>query len=269
ESGTVVLVLDDLHWADEGSILLLAFLAPELRRSHVLMLGTYREREMRRFPRFFAEVARVSERMPLHGLVLGEVGDFVRERTDGVPTKGLIARLHRVSQGNPFFLEELIRMLRAEGRLAHDDVALGTALPDEVRQVIRRNLEPLSAEHRGLLTIAAVLGYDFDVARLATLCELPPDRLLEELQVVCGAGVIEEVPGASGQFRFAHMLVRDAIYGDTPALERARLHRRVGLALEEFHRGARAAPCAELARHFVHAVVLGDAAKALDYAVRA
>src|SRR4029453_1982660 len=102
ESEPIVLVLDDLHWADEGSVLLLAFLAPELRRSRILLLGTYREREMRRSPRLFGEVARVSERIPLHGLALEEVGDFVRNRTDGVLTKGLVARLHRVSQGNPF-----------------------------------------------------------------------------------------------------------------------------------------------------------------------
>jgi tetratricopeptide (TPR) repeat protein len=269
ESEPVVLVLDDLHWADEGSILLLAFLVPELRRSRILMLGTYREREMRRSPRLFGEVAGVSERMPLHGLALEEVRDFVRSRTDGVPTRTLIARLHRVSQGNPFFLDELIRMLRTEGRLAHDDVELGAVLPDEVRQVIRRNLEPLAAEDRGLLATAAVLGYDFDVALLGALCDLPRDRLLERLELACSAGVVEEAAGASGCFRFAHMLVREAFYGDLPALDRARLHRKVGLALEELSRGVREVPCAELARHFVHAAVLGDAAKALDYAARA
>src|SRR5262249_44723790 len=125
EPEPLVLVIDDLHWADEGSVLLLAFLAPEFRSSRVLLLGTYREREMRRSPRLFAEIARVSERIPLRGLVLEEVGDLVRRRTDGVPTAALIARLHRVSQGNPFFLDELIRMLRTEGRLADADGELG------------------------------------------------------------------------------------------------------------------------------------------------
>src|SRR4030095_368324 len=181
EPEPVVLVLDDLHWADDGATLLLAFLASELRRSRILLLGTYREREMRRSPRLFGEVARVSERIPLHGLALEEVGDFVRDRTDSVPTKGLIARLHRVSQGNPFFLDELIRMLRTEGRLAHDDVELGAVLPDEVRQVIRRNLEPLSCEDRGLLTVAAVLGYDFDVAKLGALCRLSLERRIDSV----------------------------------------------------------------------------------------
>ncbi len=265
----VVFVLDDLHWADEGSILLLAFLASELRRSRILLLGTYREREMRRLPRLFGEVVRAGERVPLLGFELDEVGDFLRSRLDSEPAPQLITRLHQVSQGNPFFLDGLIRMLTIEGRLEHDDGEIEILLPDEVRQVIRRNLEPLSAEDRQLLTTAAVLGYDFDVARLRAVCALPPERLLQRLQTVAAAGVIEEVPGTSGRFRFAHMLIRDTLYADLPPLDRARLHRDVGLKLEELYSGARDAPCAELARHFVHAAVFGDAAKALEYAARA
>jgi tetratricopeptide (TPR) repeat protein len=270
ESQPVVLVLDDLHWADEGSILLLAYLAPELRRSRVLLLTAYREREMKRLPRLLGEIARVSERVPLRGLELEEVEDFVRKNaTDILPGEAVVARLHRVSHGNPFFLDELVRLLRTSGQLEHEDGERGAALPEEVRQVIRRNLEPLSEEDHRLLTTAAVIGYEFDIARLQVVCGLAADRLLERLQTVAGAGVIEELPGASGQFRFAHMLIRDAFYADLPPLDRAELHRRVGLALEELHEGARDAPCAELARHFVHAAVLGDTAKALDYAARA
>jgi tetratricopeptide (TPR) repeat protein len=270
EREPIVLVLDDLHWADEGSILLLAFLAPELRRSRTLLLGTYREREMKRSPRLLAEVARVSERIPLRGFELDEVNDFIKNRVDHAPKETLVAHLHRVSQGNPFFLDELVRMLRAEGRLeGEEDGSLGAHLPDEVREVIRRNLEPLSADDRSVLTCAAVIGYDFDVARLRAVSGLAADALLERLQAAAAAGVIEEIAGASGHFRFAHMLIRDAVYGEMQPLERARLHRRVGVAIEEMHVGSRDLPFGELARHFVHAAVLGDAAKALEYAQRA
>jgi tetratricopeptide (TPR) repeat protein len=269
ESEPIVLVLDDLHWADEGSVQLLAFLAPELRRCQTLLLASYREREMKRSPRLLAEVARVGERIPMRGLRLDEAERFIRDRVEGDPRQALVAHLHRVSQGNPFFLDELVRMLRKEGRLDGDDVTFGGALPDEVREVIRRNLEPLSAEDRDLLTTAAVIGYDFDVARLRAVAGLPPDRLLERLESAAAAGVVEELPGASGQFRFAHMLIRDAFYGELSPLDRARRHRDVGTALEELYRGARDLPCAELARHFVHAAVLGDAGKALEYASRA
>jgi tetratricopeptide (TPR) repeat protein len=269
ESQPVVLVLDDLHWADEGSILLLAYLAPELRRSRALLLGAYREREMKRLPRLLGEIVRVSERVPLRGFEPEEVGDFVRNATDILPGDAVIARLHRVSQGNPFFLDELVRMLRTAGRLEQEDGELGSFLPDEVRQVIRRNLEPLSEEDHRLLTTAAIIGYEFDIARLQVVCGLAPDRLFERLQTVAGAGVIEELPGTSGHFRFAHMLIRDAFYADLPPLDRAELHRQVGLGLEELHKDTRDMPCAELASHFLHAAVLGDTAKALDYAARA
>jgi tetratricopeptide (TPR) repeat protein len=268
ESEPLVLVLDDLHWADEGSVLLLAFLAPELRRSRTLLLATYREREMKRSPRLLAEVARVGERIPLRGLALAEAEAFIRDRLDGA-RQALVAHLHRISQGNPFFLDELVRMLRLEGRVEEDESELGTHLPDEVREVIRRNLEPIAAEDRALLTTAAVIGYDFDVARLGAVSELPPDRLLERLETAAEAGVVEEIHGASGHFRFAHMLIRDAFYGELSPLDRARLHSKVGLALEELHQGARDKPCAELARHFVPAAVLGDAGKALEYAAGA
>src|SRR4029453_6671209 len=196
ESEPIVLVLDDLHWADEGSVLLLAFLAPELRRSRTLLLATYREREMKRSPRLLAEVARVGERIPLPGLALPEAEAFIRERLDGAPRQALIAHLHRVSHGNPFFLDELVRMLRLEGRLEEDESELGAHLPDEGRGVIRRNLEPIAAEDRALLTTAAVIGYDFDIARLSAVSELPPDRLLRRLANPAGGGGGGGVHGA-------------------------------------------------------------------------
>src|SRR5262249_23143291 len=156
----------------EASIRLLSFAAPELRRSRVLLLGTYREREMRRSPDLLGAVARVSERIPLRGFEIEEVEDFIRGTTDLTPGEKLVARLHRVSQGNPFFLAELVRMLQAADRLEDDDAELGRFLPDEVRQAIRQNLEPLSAEDRQVLTIAAVIGYEFDIARLRAACDL-------------------------------------------------------------------------------------------------
>jgi tetratricopeptide (TPR) repeat protein len=211
----------------------------------------------------------VSERLPLRGLELEQVGDFVRNALDGPPSTGLVARLHETSQGNPFFLDELVRMLRAAGRLEDVDGELGEALPDEVRQVIRRNLEPLSDEDRELLTMAAVLGYEFDLARLLALAELPSEQLLGRLQAARSAGVIDETSGASGRFRFSHMLIRDTFYGDLSPLDRAALHRRAGLALEVSASGTTDSSAAELAHHFARSAVLGDAGKALDYAVRA
>src|SRR5262249_8174475 len=141
-SEPIVVVLDDLHWADDGSIRLLAFVAPELRRSRTLLLATYREREMQR-SRLLGEVARVSERITLRGLAPDEATHFTREAVDPVPPQPAVAQLHRVPRGNPFSLDEIVRLLNRAGRLERDDGDLAASLPAEVRHVIRRNLEPL------------------------------------------------------------------------------------------------------------------------------
>src|SRR5262245_4361538 len=250
ERQPIILVLDDLHWADEGSILLLTFLIPELRRSRILFLGTYREREMRRAPNLLAAVSRVSQRIPLRGLEVPEVRDFVQGANDAAPRGELVTRLHHVSQGNPFFLDELLRLLKTAGRLdgadAGADEDLAVPLPDEVRQVIRRNLEPLSADDRDLLTIAAVVGYEFDLARVRAASGLPSDRLLACIQAAAEAGAIVTIFGVAGRFRFAHMLIRDTFYGDVLPLARAELHRQVGLALEALHADGMGVAPAEL-----------------------
>jgi tetratricopeptide (TPR) repeat protein len=270
ERAPLVLVLDDLHWADEASMMLLGFVAPEIRRSRLIILATYREREMRRMARGLAEIARVGDRITLTGLVRDEVDDFVREAADATPETPLVDELWRVTEGNPFFLDEMVRLLRAEGRLHADRIGGAvTTLPDEVREVIRRRLQPLSEDDRRLLTIAAVLGREFDLAPLQLACELAADRLLERLGSAHAAGLVGEIPASVGRFRFAHVLIRETLYGDLTPVQRAELHRRVGVALEALHRDAHEPPLAELARHFFHAAAVGEAAKAVDYARRA
>jgi tetratricopeptide (TPR) repeat protein len=270
EPAPLVLVLDDLHWADEGSMMLLGFVAPEIRRSRLLLLATYREHEMRRLPQGLAEIARVGERLTLGGFDHAEVDAFVRRAADVTPQSSLVDELLRVTEGNPFFLAETVRLMRAEGQL--DAQTTGTAsiaLPDEVREVIRRHLRPLAEDDRMLLTIAAVLGREFDLAALQLACELPGDRLLERLGVAQTAGLVGEIPASVGRYRFVHVLIRETLYGDLTPIRRAELHRRVGLALEALHREAHEPPLAELARHFFHAAPVADADKAVEYARRA
>ncbi len=270
EQRPLVLVLDDLHWADEGSMMLLGFVAPEIRRSRLLILATYREIEMRRMARGLGEIARVGERITLTGFGRDEVGDFLHRSAAIDPRPALVEDLLRVTEGNPFFLNEMVRLLRVEGRL--DDETLGETaqkLPDEVREVIRRHLRPLSDDDRRLLTIAAVLGREFDLAALQLACELPGDRLLERLEAARAAGLVGEIAETVGRYRFVHVLIRETLYGDLTPVRRAELHRRVGLALEALHAGSHDPPLAELARHFYYAAPVGEAEKAVDYARRA
>ena len=266
----LVVVLDDLHWADEASLLLLGFVAGELRRARLLIVVAYRQVEMRRLAGHFADVARASERIPLGGLAPDEVQDFVQHATAVVPHGELVASLHRVTEGNPFFLGEMVHMLHAAGSLTGrplDESAV--PLPDEVRDVIRKRVAPLAPEERAVLVMAAVLGRELDLAVLQRAVELPAVRVLEVLAAADRAGLVREVAGSAGRYRFVHVLIRETLYGDLPALERARLHRHVGLALETLHEEAREAPLAELARHFFYATPLGDIGRAVEYATRA
>jgi predicted ATPase len=270
EQEPLVLVLDDLHWADQASLLLLGFLAPEIRRTRLLIVVTYRDIEMRRLARHFTEVARASERITLPGLRPDQVVDFVHRNVAVMPSDGLVTNLYRVTEGNPFFLGEVVRMLTASGKLGVEDLDEDAIeIPDEVREVIRRRVEPLGAEGRRLLVMAATLGREFELRVLQAASAFPPERVLDELAAAAAAGLIREVAGSAGRFRFSHALVRETLYGDLGPVERAELHRHVALAIETLHAGSGEAPVAALARHFFHAAPLGDAGKAVDYALLA
>ena len=256
----LLLVLEDLHWADRASVLLLAFVAPELRRTSVLVAGTYREVEMRGLPQLFGEVAQAGTHVLLRGLDRKETADLIQRSVSRVPTEGVVADLHRITEGNPYFLGEILRGPWAPG---------SGELPEGVREAIRRRLAPLSAEDRRLLAMAAVFGREFDLAPLAVASEQPADRLLGRLAPAVTAGLVAEVPGTIGRFRFTHALVRETLYEDLAPSGRAELHRLVALALETLHASAVEPPLAELAHHFFHAAPLGGAARAVDYAERA
>lgn len=261
----LLVVLEDLHWADQASILLLGFVAPELRRTNVLLAGTYRDAELRRLPRLSAEIARADARVALRGLDRQETAELVRRTVAAAVPERVVMHLHRVTDGNPYFLREL---LRSRPGAAPDALADGE-LPEEIREAIRRRLEPLDRDDRRLLAIAAVIGREFDLAPLAAASELPPDRLLARLGVAAAEGLVEEGTAALGRFRFSHALVRETLYEDLPPATRAEYHRLVGLALEALSAGSADPPLAELAHHFFHAAPLGDAERAVDYAVRA
>jgi tetratricopeptide (TPR) repeat protein len=259
----LLVVLEDLHWADEVSMLLLGFVAPELRRTGVLVAGTYREVEIRRRPRHGGTIAQAAVRLVLRGLERPETAAFVQRSVGVAVPERVVADLHRITEGNPYFLGELVRDLRTRGRTA------GAELPPEVREAIRRRLEPLDGADRRLLAIAAVMGREFDLPPLAIACEEPPDRVLGRLAAAVEAGLVGDVPSLPGRFRFTHALVRETLYEDLAAPARAELHRVVALALERLYASAVDPPLAELAHHFFHAAPLAGAEHAVEYAVRA
>lgn len=159
----LVVVLDDLHWADNESLLLLAFVARELRGERLLMLGTYRETELRQSmaaARALGDLARSSHRLTLSGLTADDVGQYVLAASGQAPEPGTIQAILRATEGNAFFVTEVVALLHVKGPL--DATALRSGhvdLPAEVYELIRRRIAPLSVAGRSVLATAALLGW--------------------------------------------------------------------------------------------------------------
>jgi DNA-binding SARP family transcriptional activator len=268
----LVLVLDDLHAADEPSLLLLRFVARELRDSRLLVIGLYRDIDpivSDALAATLVELAREPE--TLHVRLLGlspqDVGEYIEISTGLTPAAEVVQVVHRETEGNPLFVSEVVRLLCAEGGL--EDAGVRVRVPPSVRSVIAQRVARLSGRCRDLLELACVLGREFDLEVLSRLGGLPTDELLEILDEAMAERVVGESPASSGRLRFEHALIRDTLYDELTAARRLGAHRRAGEALEAAYAGDVEPHLAELALHFVAAAPSGTAAKALDYAQRA
>ena len=271
----LVLVLDDLHVADTPSLLLLEFLARELLDMRLLVLGAYRDTELEPESPLSATVAELTRRpaamVRLRGFAASDVSRFI-EANHGIGSPRRLAEaIHLETEGNPLFVGEILRLLAAEGRLdeAVEAPAARLGIPPSVREVIGRRLRHLSDECKSVLTLASVLGREFDLDALVRVTEYELDPLLDLLEEAISARVVGEVPGTHGRLRFTHILIRDTLYDDVPATRRLRLHRQIGEVLEEMYATDLHAHLAELAYHFDAAVPAVDARKAVQYAWRA
>jgi class 3 adenylate cyclase len=272
----LVLVLDDLHWADKASLLLLQFLARELGSDRLLLLGTYRDVELRRqhpLAETLAELARnpLSERILLRGLAHADVARFLEETTGRAPPAPLVDAVFRETEGNPFFVHEVVRLLAADGRLERPPAGGSWSLeiPQGVREVVGRRLNQLSEACNQALAVASVIGREFDATALGRVAELPEEPLLESLEEAIAARVVAEVPEARGRYRFSHALVRETLYEELNTPRRVRLHARVGAVLEELHHGVEGSHLAEISHHCFQAVQAGGVDRAVDAATRA
>lgn len=286
----LVLVFDDLHWADLPSLLLLQFLAHEMRDARILLVGTYREVEARQAPavaEVLGAVVRNGHHLPLRGLSEEEVRLFIETIVGRSAPAALVHTVYRNTEGNPFFIDEIVRVLAAEGALeVPDHTRPGRVpIPQGVRETIRRRLAPLPAACKDVLTVASVIGREFTLAGLQRACTVEPEQLLEILGDALVSEIILYNPGAPGRYRFAHALIRETLYeGLTPA-HRMRLHSLVGRVLEalyqvnlESHPAASSGQAlaassgqalAEIAHHFIEAAPGGDADKGVEYTVHA
>jgi DNA-binding CsgD family transcriptional regulator len=256
----LLLILDDLHWADAPSLALLRFVSRELERARLLVVGSYRHTEVDQGHPLLGAVADLTRgqhrRLLLGGLDPPDVASFVAQTAGVPPSAALAAALHRQTDGNPFFVTEVVRLLASQGRL---DAAPGGArvltagLPEGVRAVVAARLSRLSEGCQRVLEVAAVLGRDFELRVLQPACGLEAERLLLLLEEAEAARVVEAMAGGLGRWRFAHTLVREVLYESLPAARRVRLHGLVGRALEATY-GVDSGPrLAELAHHFLEA----------------
>jgi tetratricopeptide (TPR) repeat protein len=269
----VLVLLDDLHTACLPSLLLLGFLARAIGDAPVLVVTTHHDAAPKRGPEVegvFGELTRFGRRLHLGGLDPADLGTLIAHRSGDRPSDDLVAALGAVTEGNPFFSDEVVRLLVAQGPTpAALDPAAPLPLPDGVRDAIRRRLQPLSAPAREALEVAAVAGRDFRVATLVRAAGIPRGEVLERLDEALALHLVDEARSQPGAFRFAHGLIRETVYCDLTATRRARLHGAVGAALERAASGPGGAGLLELAHHFIEAAPAGDAHRALDYAERA
>ena len=267
-----MLVLDDLHGADQPSLLLLGFLAVHLRDTPILVVGTYREAEARQDAQLagtLGDIIRHGQRLPLRGLRERDVAEVVERVAGRRPPEGVVRAIHHATEGNPFFVDEVVRLLRAEGRLDSAAPIVGLRIPDGVRETIRHRLAPLPDRARILLLTAAVIGREFRLDTLQRVCELEPAELDGALGEAVELGVIVERPATIGAYGFSHGLIRETLYDDVGPQRRGLLHRDVGRALEELYAADPEPHVSELAHHFFVAATAGELVKAIDYSVRA
>ena len=272
ERRPVVVVLDDLHWADASSLRLLRFLMVEIKDVRLLVLVTLRDTEGdtgELLAVTLGDLARTqaAERIVLGGLTEPDVAELVR-LTTGVPdehAEALAPELFRRADGNPFFVTELVRLLDSERRVRPGEAL--TEIPAAVGDVVRQRVRRLPDDSQGLLRVAAAIGREFDLDVLGLAAGLDDDDLLDALEPAIVTRIVSQ--SGSGGYRFAHALVRDALYLDIPPTRRWRLHGAIGDAIESLHAANLGPASGELAHHFIRSAGAGRAEKAFRYACMA
>ena len=281
----MVLVLDDIHWADASSLAMLVALLRNAERGRLLLVGTYRDVEVdRRHPLGAAlgDLRRLTnvETMVLRGLDFDEVvamTEAMLDRELGPTADDTLRQLVDTTQGNPFFLHEYLTHLmdigvleRREGQWRLAPEADPTAVvPEGVRDVVGRRLDRLDEDCNRMLSTASVIGSDIDVGVLAEVLGLQEDEVLDLLDAALEAGVLAEATGRRETFDFAHALMRQTLYEELSTPRRSRLHRRIGDAIERLHASHLDAHLAHLARHFYEGSAGTDDDRALIYLRRA
>ena len=272
----ILLLLDDLQSADHASLRLLSNLARELRHMQILVVAALRERAGTSDPvleETLAEIARhyPGERMTLDGLSRADVRSLVASLTGATPPDAWVETILARSEGNPFFVKEIVSLLDGdEDALAGgESYDWATRVPPGVRDVILGRMHQLSEDSQQVLQGASVLGREFRADVLAALLDREGGDLAESLAEICAIGFVAEDASDVDLHHFSHGLIHETIYDSATSAQRKRLHRRAGEALESLPGLPAESSAAELAQHFMQAGDEGALGKAIQYAVKA
>ena len=276
----VLVVLDDLHWASAPDVALLRHLVGPAELGPVLLVATYRDTEIDDTHPLAPVLAFLGREPGVQRIRLSGVDEAAVAQLLEVPgefheaaRQSLSRAVHAETEGNPFFVTEVVRhivesgaALRPTGRLGARQLLAALGVPEGVRELVGRRLARLPKAARDILAIAAVMGREFDVSVLVAASPGGIDAVLQALERAEEARLVAAVGGRLDRYTFAHSLVRAALYDGLPVSRRARVHRRVAEALAL---RARDDDLPDLARHFHAAGPAGDPTLAVEYACRA
>jgi class 3 adenylate cyclase len=280
-----VLLLDDLHWADRPTLALLKHVIAETHDARLLLLGTYRDSDLapeHPLTDVLADLRREEgvERLTLRGLGEDAVASMMELAAGHALDDTGVALAREITaetDGNPFFVGEMLRHLSESGALAQaadgrwvlrerlDELGM----PQSVREVVHRRVERLGEGCRRALATAAVIGRDFDVELLLRVVPDDAEQLIDLLDAAAQASLLQERPERPGWFSFAHNLINHTLYDGLGATRRAHVHRRVAEALEDLCGDDPGPRVAELARHWTAATTPVEARKAIAYSRQA
>ena len=273
----LMLVLDDLHWADKPS-LLLEFLARQMAESHILVIGTYRDAELTRehpLSETLAQLYRspVFQNTVLGGLESTDVGTFLQAASGNQASPELVDAIYSHTEGNPFFMSEVIRLLGEQGELesgSNKGATVTLGIPPGVLEVIGERLNRLSAECVQALTTASIIGREFSFRLLRNLeVEFNEEQMLEVIDEALINRLIQESADALERYQFCHALIQQTLGERLSASRRVRLHGRIAEALEELYGADTENHAGELAFHFAEAEPVLGLEKHVKYSLLA
>jgi tetratricopeptide (TPR) repeat protein/predicted Ser/Thr protein kinase len=247
ERTPILLAVDDIHWADSGTLSMLRHLARRTRRQRVLLLGTYREIELdeaRPFNQVLLDLnrERLATRLKLRRLSREQTRQMLAALFAEEITPEFLDGIYHETEGNPYFIEEVCKALVESGKLYfeggrwHRPSMEELEIPQSIRIAIQSRIGKLPEQVQEILQLASILGREFDFDTLAEASELDEDALIEALENAEQDQLIEEVSSENGvTFAFAHALVPATLAEGLRTLRRRRIHRRIASAIERIH----------------------------------